>query len=469
MKTLILFISMIAVTAFAGNQALSQDKEEIDQLLQLLNENRYGQLINKVSEMRQKAYYKNAFMDYCLAYGYCRLNMPDNSREWFNHILKSYNTINVQKESELIQLRNECSMPLTTSNPTFTMVNYLSSMSSDGFEGNNAGIESKMGVPSITDRVTEIDFENATFDAANRQFNLNEKKDAWDYYNNLMSSAGGTYQHDTTNHLLVVYSTAAGIIKSQIQALENYYNYYNREYGIGSEERLITVFYFSNRSEFDRAASKLHNIQVPSSTFGYASSADLILTGIANSSWLGALKHELFHLMIRSSIGDVPPWMDEGIACLYESSSLNSATGKAAFNMMNYRTNTLERLDIVRMESHEPLPLPTVDEFINFSWLDFSGRPGDLMMKASINYSISYVFSKYLHDKGKLAPIMDAYRNRTYKETQNTSVPGEEITVIHVMPANQLIERTMQMNLNEIQQDFENWCSQNIGGNPYKK
>lgn len=469
MKNLVLTVILTLLIAVGGNPTFGQTKKEIDELLKLLNENKYGQLVNKVSVMREKEYYKNAFMDYCLAYGYCRLNMPDVSREWFNHILKSYNTISIQKESELIQLRNECSAPQVALSPTFTMVNYLSSMSSEGFEGNAAGIESKMGVPSLSDRVSEIDFENAKFDATNRQFAIDEKDRAWNYYKNLMSGGPGTLTHKTTDHLLVIYSAGNSAIEPQIQELERYYRYYQEEFGIGSDDRLITVFYFNGRAEFDRGTTKLHNIKVPSSTFGYASSADLVLTGIASASWLGALKHELFHLMVRSSIGDISPWMDEGIACLFESSSLNSSTGKASFNMNNYRSEILKRLDMIRGESGQPLPLPSVNDFINFSWLDFSGRPGDLTIKAGIHYSISYVFVKYLYDKGKLKAVIDAYRDRTFTETVKSGSSGDEdITIIHVKPANQIIEETMLMTMDQIQKDFELWCSQKLGNNPYK-
>ncbi|MBS0000894.1 MAG: hypothetical protein KFF73_18065 [Cyclobacteriaceae bacterium] len=468
MKPRIHIINIILLGSLMLNTAYGQNQQEIDQLLAYLQEGKYVELVNKVGAMRQKAYYKNAFMDYCLAYGYCRLQMPEMSREWFTHIMKSYNTINVEKERELLQLREECSSRQVDLNPTFTMVNYLSSMSNDAFEGNTAGIESKMGIPNVRERVSEIDFEHARFDVSNRQFTLPEKTAAWNYYQNLLGSETNLDRYDTTEHMLIIYSSESGNIKNQIQELERYYQYYNQRFALGGSNRLITVFYYNNRSEFNRGSLKLHNITVPGSTFGYTSSADLILTGIASRSWLGALKHELFHLMVRSSIGDVPPWMDEGIACLFESSSLME-NETASFNLRNYRTSLLDNLKLIRAESNHPLPVPSVQELINFSWLDFSGRPGDLTMKASINYSISYVFSKYLLDKGKLEIIINAYRNRTYQEILNaTEFRDNPLKVIHIKPADLLMEESMNMNLGEIQQEFENWCLSNLGVNPYQ-
>lgn len=442
----------------------AQTGPEIQELFLLLEQQQYTALVNKVCVMRKKEYYKNAFLDYCLAYGYCQLNRPQISAEWFDHMLVSYNGFSSDRRAELIRMKSSCQIQESASTVAGEMVNYLRAMNTDGFDGNQAGIESKMGIPSLTDRVTEIDFEHTTFDTKNRQFTQQQKSEAYNYYKGLLND--NSYFCDSTQHLLVFYSGNVSGIKRQISELEDYYQYYSQEFNLGESNRLITIFYCSGRSDLDFVADKVHSIDVPKSTFGYASSADLVLLSIANASWLGAMKHELFHLMIRSFIGDIPAWLDEGIACYYESSALKN--NRVTVNMRNYRTNIFRSLDMMRYESKDKLPVPTVDKFSNYSWQQFSGIPGDLMIKASLNYSISYVFVKFLSDQNKLLTVVDAFRNRTFEETQAATGAGEDLTILHVRPGKEILTEALGMDMDRIQLAFEAWCLENLQVNPYK-
>jgi hypothetical protein len=459
-------ILILAALLFANPGRLSaQTEPEIQELNMLLEQQRYTALVNKVCALRKKEYYKNAFLDYCLAYGYCQLNRPQLSTEWFDHLLVSYNGFSSEGRTELMRMRASCQTRESASSVAGDMINYLRAMNSEGFDGNQAGIESKMGIPSLTDRVSEIDFEHTTFDTKNRQFTQQQKSEAYEYYKELIQDE--SYSCDSSKHLLVFYSDNALKIKSHIREMEEYYQYYSREFNLGESNRLITVFYCTNRSGLNFIADKVHNIDVPNSTFGYASSADLVLLSIANSVWLGAMKHELFHLMIRSFIGDIPAWLDEGIACYYESSGLEDNV--ATVNMRNYRTNIFRSLDMMRDESKDNLPVPTIDNLTNYTWQQFSGLPGDLMIKASLNYSVSYVFVKFLSDQNKLRIVVDAFRNRTYTETQSEGDAGEELTILHVRPGDEILTAALGMDMDQIQIAFENWCLENLDLNPYKK
>ena len=461
-KVILIMGAFICITA---GSLQAQTETEIQELFLLLEQQRYTSLVNKVCVMREKEYYKNAFLDYCLAYGYCQLNRPKISAEWFDHILLNYNGFSSESRAELTRMKSSCQTQESASTVAGEMKNYLQAMNTDGFDGNQAGIESKMGIPSLTDRVAEIDFEHTTFDTKNRQFTQQQKAEASNYYRGLLNNS--TYSCDSTEHLLVFYSGKAVGIKSQIRELEEYYQYYSQEFNLGESNRLITIFYCSDRSGFNYVADKIHRLDVPLSTYGYASSADLVLLSIANAAWLGAMKHELFHLMIRSFIGDIPAWLDEGIACYYESSDLNNNI--ATVNMRNYRTNIFRSLDMMRYETKDPLPVPTVEDFTNYNWQQFSGFPGDLMIKASINYSISYVFVKYLSDHNKLQTVVDAYRNRTFEAPQTSTGTEEELTILHVHSGKEILTEALGMDMVRIQSAFEAWCAENLRVNPYSQ
>jgi hypothetical protein len=451
-------ITVLACTLLLAGDVLSQSETE-QELFRLLQQSQYVQLVNKVCSLREKQYYKNAFMDYCLAYGYCQLDKPALSGEWFDHILRSYNSLSTTKRTELQQLKKTCTTSQPTPQVTGALFTYLREMSADGFEGNQAGIESKMGIPSLKDTVEEFDFEHLTFDRQNRKFTLQQKREARDYYRTRLSDPG--IKVDTTQHFLVFYSDNAMVIKNHMRQLEEYYSLYNSMFNLESSNMLITVFYCTTRDDFNKIATRVHNIPVPKSTFGYASSIDLVMMGIANAAWLGAMRHELFHLMIRSYVGDIPPWLDEGTACYFESSTLKNGDVTTNLDGSNYRISLLQHSEYVGDEIRQgkKITIPSLQELTNYNWQEFSGKPGDLMIQASYNQSISYAFVSYLKDKNLLTKTIDGFRHRAFSDSASANTSG--LTILHLRTNDELLATATGMSQSEIQADFSNWCRKN--------
>ncbi len=462
MKKKALFILLMIFLCCSDYLAWSQTKAEIEELKNLLQGGNYVTMVNRISKLRQKEYYKNAFMDYCLAVGYCRLNKPELSNEWFSHILNSYDNLSVKKRNDLKALNKSCMGGNEITPSVDAMKTYLKSIGSEGFEGpSGAGIESKMGIPSTTAKVEEMDFENLTFDTQNRKFNLDQKKEAKKYYSSVINDEN--YISDTTANLLIFYPKSKINISAQIASLEEYYNYYKKAFSLEESNRLITIFYCPDRNQLNSISSKIHKIKVPVSTFGYASSADLVMIGIANTFWLGAMKHELFHLIIKSFVGDIPPWLDEGTACYFESSNLKN--DKLTVNLHNYRSDLLGKARLLNQEFH--INSPKIDSLINYNWQQFSGKPGDLLIQSSLHYSFSFALVAFIASENKLEKVMDGFRNRTRQETIPVNNGEEELTVLHLRSANEILEEAMQKSVPEIQQSFEAWCKKTFGLNPY--
>ena len=451
---------LLCNTVLVLGSLFAQPKIE-DELVDLIKRGKYLDLVNKVCREREKEYYKNAFMDYCLAYGYCKLNKASLAQQWIDHILGSYNSLSTKKRRELESLKQSCAAPSATAASTEEMIKFLNSMNPEGFRGNDAGVESKLGIPSLADTVKEFDFEHLTFDSQNRKFTLNQKKEALRYYKNLVT--GQSFKVDTTAHFLVFYPAGASAIDRHMKELEEYYNYYNRSFNLNKSNRLITIFYCTSRNDFTTVANLIHKIPVPQSTYGYASSVDLVMLGIANASWLGALKHELFHLMIRSFIGDIPPWLDEGMACYFESSDLNGDRVTTYFSGSNYRFNLLDRMDIVisqvKHEQKQELAIPTIKQLTNYNWQQFSGTTGELMIRASYNQSLGYAFVTYLSEKNLLSKTVEAFRNRSYVDT-TSSATQDGLTMLRLKSNDEILENITGINLDAIQLEFKNWCRQ---------
>jgi hypothetical protein len=469
MKRIVLLVLITLWGAISGI-IHAQTEQEIEEISTLLKQGEYSLLVNKVCSMRENEYYKNAFMDYCLAFSYCQLGYNQISAEWFDHLMDNYNSISSAKRQELNQLKAKCQNltepKSTAADNAEDMFKFLTAMNPEGYDNLQAGIEihQKMGIPNVKERVAEVDYEHAIFNAKNPQFTQRQKSEAYNYYQGLQGL--NSLKCDSTRHLLFLYPPDTRSVRSQTSKLEDYYEYYRRSFDLGESNRLITVFYCEHRSTLDTIARKVHNINVPESTYGYASSSDLVMLGIASPAWLGAMKHELFHLMIRSFIGDIPAWLDEGIACCYESSSLMNNQVKV--NMDNYRTELLRELNMMRYSARDSLPLPTVELLTNFNWQRFSGNPGDLKIKASINYSLSFVFVKFLMDNGILPQMVYAFRNRSIKQMQIPVNGGESLTILQLQSSNEILTRIMHTDMNQLQSYFENYCKKILRLNPYK-
>jgi hypothetical protein len=188
------------------------------------------------------------------------------------------------------------------------------------------------------------------------------------------------------------------------------------------------------------------------------------MLGIANTAWLGAMKHELFHLMIRSFIGDIPPWLDEGTACYFESSNLKSDTITTNLTKSNYRINLLywgtrdTRFDLPELRGQD-LKIPSIVQLTNYNWQEFSGKPGDLMIKASFKQSLSYAFVSYLQDRNLLSKTIEAFRNRSFRETPSVN-ETEDLIILHLRTIDELLSNITGMSAMEIQVAFDKWCKE---------
>src|ERR1051325_10177877 len=89
-------------------------------------------------------------------------------------------------------------------------------------------------------------------------------------------------------------------------------------YDMPAPSYFITVYLVPNDGILGLLASLIHGITIYEGTIGYSFPYDQSITAIIPRMIFGTLKHELFHLMVRKNFGDIPPWLEEGMATLYE-------------------------------------------------------------------------------------------------------------------------------------------------------
>jgi len=229
-------------------------------------------------------------------------------------------------------------------------------------------------------------------------------------------------------------------ILSTTELLERAYQFMVEYYDVRPPNKLITVYLMGEKQRLADVALETHGLEIPPQNYGYSCIADLSILGNSSKTGLGTMLHELFHLIIRTDIGDIPGWLDEGIACLYEESHWDGDILKS--NKIVWRTY------ILRRNNRAKHPLPILRTIIEENWSEFTPNDATSLCELSVNYAMAKHFAMYLEDKELLQTVVSAYKNR--KNVFVDTLYSNESTIT-------ILETALNKNLNTIQQDFDDW------------
>jgi hypothetical protein len=237
-------------------------------------------------------------------------------------------------------------------------------------------------------------------------------------------------------------STAPDIegFKNAGEDLERYLQFFESEYQIPTPQYLIAVYFASSRADLEKLARTLHGIQLPSGSLGYSFPADQSMVGWADGKAYGTFAHELFHLTVRNGFGDIPPWLDEGMAALYEVSRFE---GSRAVGLPNWRGEILRRLWAARPN------LRALVQMNRSSFDDASGEAAQYVAgeRQALNHATARYFMLYLQQQGRLLPVYTAFQSR-----EVNGHPAEQAIA--------LLESTLHSSLDAVDADFSRWFQQ---------
>ncbi|CCD91623.1 exported hypothetical protein [Bradyrhizobium sp. ORS 375] len=186
--------------------------------------------------------------------------------------------------------------------------------------------------------------------------------------------------------------------------LEGYLDFFVDQFGMKYPENYIFVYLLPDTSGLRDFAASYHGMSLDFGVIGYSFRDDFSIAAVIPGKSYGSLHHELFHLVVRSNFGDLPPWLDEGVAALYEESVMSASGVKG---LPNWRGAILARY---------AKAMPTVSEIIapqhrlvlnNASVLeDPSVAKDQAVYAAACRY-----FALYLQETGKLVDTYKAVRD----------------------------------------------------------
>lgn len=405
MRSIILSIGCLMLF---GPLAHAQKKVNRQYFINLLNAGEYDKAFDSANRLRKEVYGKNAVVDYFIAKCLCLDGHQKNATACFNRIIKSFK-LSGNKKTFIEQEINTCNVILNedevmpSGNPDYSYINNISlpEASVGGKMGRVFNCDSKNQTINLTKMVSQEEMES-------RLFSINQKAAAVKKLRNIV---GDQYKIDTAKRYVFITSKKFPLdgVSYAAENLEKAYRFFIDYYGLRAPDKLLTVYILPNQNVLRQTAELVHGIELPDPNIGYSNLSDLSLLGLGDARHLGTLYHELFHLMIRTDLGDIPAFLDEGLASLYSVSSWknNQLVG-------DYRPWRLDELREARFARDRNLQIPALEKLINYGWDEFDEAETKNICQVAVNYALSNFVMIYLQEKNLLQEMVSAFKNRPF-------------------------------------------------------
>lgn len=402
----------------------------------------YAAAMTALLEVRQQAYGRTAEIDYMLGTSGCRLpGRQDWGLRVLNFTLYSY-ALDTPSRARVKTEMQSCHLA-TAAQPTLaaTAVGTLlvAGASGQGKMYYSVGQDNSL-LSYPAKRV--LDIPDAEF--SSRLFTIDQPAAAAERVRRLVPSFT---VHASGRFVMATQSGQSIAELDRIAAsLERYFDFLQRQFDISRPPTLISIYLVPSIADLRKLAKQLHGLAVNPATIGYTYRDDQSAVALVSGVKTGTLYHELFHLSVRRQFGDIPQWLDEGIASLYEVSSFR---GDSLFGEPNWRG------EIIKQLGHE---LPSLERIITADWFPFDASDfeqdrdqiGVSTQQLALQSAVNRYFILYLQEQGRLADVYRSFRDR-----QPDDFPADP-----KRDAVARVEAVLQQPLPETQAAFSGWLKQ---------
>lgn len=437
MKTHLLILCLLPAFCMA------QEKVDTKRYEDLLSQKKYKQVFIECDSLRKKPYGKTSpVICYYLGRSLCGNGNTNRGKEWYQYIKDK---MQIDKDFSKVLTAADASCTPNTNTATTTVINVV--INASYTPNQPGGIRGKSGFALGCNKDADENYENLKKNDSltNRIFAPNEKALAVAKLRTFLSDK---YAIDTSGRFIVVSLANASYYHSDIvtvtDKLETAYKFYINKYHLQVPDKLFTVYLLPNRYELASAAKAVHDIRLSEANIGYSSLNDLSLLGISRPNAVGTLFHELFHLVIRSDVGDISPWLDEGMACLYSVYSMNGSELTGSYDTWRVMHFKL----LMNLKPDERVAVPGLQQLLNLNWQEYQGGTEGNLCRASVNYALSNFFTLYLQYKNMLPTVVDIFKNkRNYAEDSLSPGPADT----------KLIEIAFHQSIDSVATGFYKW------------
>lgn len=397
-------------------------------LRKMWSEGQYQVVLPRLIAYRDEPYGKDPEVDYMIATSACRVaGMEEEGRKFFKWIL-SYYQLDLASRRTVADEMQLCAQRPEPPQVVFKARTALGGGGASGkmffFADQDAPIRS---YPAKTKR--DIPLETIT----QRLAELSRPTEGIKIVQELV---GSKFRVVATEHFILASSSDHS--QKELMAigsgLETVQQFYMKNFGMARPPYFVTVYLVPNTSALRALADQLHGLDMAPASIGYSYREDLSMVGVIPRMLYGTLLHELFHVMVRSNFGDVPPWLDEGTAALYEVAEVD---GARVIGVDNWRGEVLR----MAWDLHPP-----VDRLVQMNWQIFENEQLD-EIKQAVNYATARYFVLYLQELGKLSEVHRVFRNRDVR-TSSDDPAGDSV---------KLLSSVLGRPLAAVEADFDQW------------
>jgi hypothetical protein len=228
--------------------------------------------------------------------------------------------------------------------------------------------------------------------------------------------------------------------------LERYLDFFVANYGMRAPRSYMFVYLVPTVDQLRTLAERHHGMRLSYGTIAYSFRDDLSVAAVIPSGSYGSLFHELFHLLARSNFGDIPTWLDEGIAALYE---VSRAKDGGFAGTPNWRGDVLARFkdQIPPLADMIARPDPTMSDADDLLSHRREYETMISVQRHAIFAATARYFALYLQQQGKL---FDTYgRLRDFSSSDDFTGKAEDVI--------RIVEQTAGTPIDDLNARFRVW------------
>jgi hypothetical protein len=416
-RSIVLIYLLVSPLAFVLESKLlvhSQESSTCTIGKDFWNRKDYKKSLEPLLDCREK--HRNAHIDYMIGTSYCRISQKKKGLIYLDWILNFY-SLTQEQQNVIKSEKKTCSVARETS-----------TLPGGGVTGSGKSFKRRRPRPEKLPQNKPIPSQ----ELISRLYPLSQQSKAIE---SAQARLGSPYKvTSTSSFVLASPDHSVARLKEIGTDLEQVLNFFATEYNLTKPQSLISVYLTPNNTSMSDLINKIYGISSPSNYIGYSVDDDISMVGIAPApSSSATFFHELFHLIVHQNFGDIPPWLDEGIASLYEGVKI---TNKNIRGITNWRGAILKDNWDRR---------PSIETLVKMNWVDF--RKAE-----DINYATARYFALYLQEKKLLAKTCTVFRNREPRKL----ISSETSDVIGLESV-KLLETELGASIQNIDRNFKIW------------
>jgi hypothetical protein len=406
----------------------------------LISQGQFSKAAQELLALRERRNGRDADISYYIGFCLCRDGKPNDGRAWLEYGKKQ---VDKPQRSYFEDVIRQCgqSVPVTFIAQPAGRSNLqpgVTSRAKGGWFFGGKDVVFHTDDPAAGAALNIVSISADTL--RKRLFTANQRSAALtEIAKSTSDSLGKEYSVSSAGQFTFV-TRGSGWQREQLAQLENVLervmSFYKTEFRMLSPEHLVTLYLAGSHDELNQMARQIHGMPLSIDVIGYSTYDDLSIAALSTGPqrW-GTIAHELFHLMVRGNFGDIPTWLEEGMASAYSVASFDG--NKLIASKDNWRAAILR-------EFYNSGDRTTVKDLLNLGWDDLSGGDNtEQQIRGAVRHALICYLVVYLQEKGKLADVYAAYRNRI--------VPAE--LTDETLP----LERALGRPVAEIDHDFKDF------------